>query len=165
LLNAFSFPRALLPVTSTITEALATVAPVVVMYLVALASGETPTWTWLLVLPFMGVQLVFNFGWALVAARATSSVRDISQLLPFIFRLLLYASGVLFDVQRYTAGRSYGWVFELNPVYCIVTLLRWTILGGEFRGDLLAIFLGWTVLVSVFGLVWFRAGEGSYGRD
>ena len=165
LLNAFSFPRALLPVTSTITEALATVAPIVVMYLIALISGETPTWTWLLVLPLMGVQLVFNFGWALVAARATSSVRDISQLLPFIFRLLLYGSGVLFNVDRYTEGKSYAWIFDFNPVYCIVTLVRWTILGGEFRADLLAIFLGWTVLISVFGLVWFRGGEGSYGRD
>jgi teichoic acid transport system permease protein len=165
LLNAFSFPRALLPVTSTITEALATVAPIVVMFLIALVSGEVPTWTWLLVPLLMAAQLVFNFGWALVAARATSSVRDISQLLPFIFRLLLYGSGVLFDVERYTEGKSYGWIFDFNPVYCIVTLVRWTILGGEFRADLLAIFLGWTVLISAFGLVWFRAGEGTYGRD
>jgi len=165
LLNAFSFPRALLPVTSTITEALATVAPIMVMYVIALISGDAPTWTWLLVLPLLGVQLVFNFGWSLVAARATSSVRDISQLLPFIFRLLLYGSGVLFDVERYTEGKSYGWIFDFNPVYCIVSLVRWCILGGEFRADLLAIFLGWTVLVSAFGLVWFRAGEGSYGRD
>jgi teichoic acid transport system permease protein len=165
LLNAFSFPRALLPVTSTLTEAMATIAPVIVIYVVVLASGETPSLQWLLLLPLLLVQLVFNFGAALTAARATSSVRDISQLLPFIFRLLLYASGVLFDVDKYADGKGYAWVFELNPIYCIVSLSRWTVLGGEFRLDLLAIFLVWTVVLSAFGLVWFRAGEGGYGRD
>lgn len=165
LLSAFSFPRALLPVTSTLTEAMATIAPILVIYVVALVSGETPSLRWLLLLPLLLLQLVFNFGTALTAARATSSVRDISQLLPFIFRLLLYGSGVLFDVDRYTEGKSYGWLFEFNPVYCIVSLSRWTVLGGEFRSDLLAIFLVWTVALSAFALVWFRAGEGTYGRD
>ena len=56
-------------------------------------------------MPLMALQLVFNFGAALMAARATNSVRDISQLLPFIFRLLLYMSGVLFDVTATPKAR------------------------------------------------------------
>ena len=110
-------------------------------------------------------QLLFNFGCALVAARATESVRDISNLLPFIFRLLLYASGVLFNVDKYTDGKGYAWVFELNPIYEIVTLTRWSILGGEFQPKLLLAFLGWAGFMSVAGLAWFRAGEGRYGRE
>ena len=85
LLNVFSFPRALLPVTSTLTETLATFAPIVVMYVVALLNGEVPNWTWLLLIPLMGVQLVFNLGWALVAARATSSVRTSPSCSPSSF--------------------------------------------------------------------------------
>ena len=106
-----------------------------------------------------------SFGCALVAARATESVRDITQLLPFIFRLLLYASGVLFSVDKYTEGKGYAWVFHLNPVYEIVTLTRWSILGGEFQPELLLAFIAWTAFMSVVGLAWFRAGEGSYGRE
>lgn len=165
LLNAFSFPRALLPVTSTLTEGMATIAPVAVVYLVALLSGVTPSPRWLLLVPLLIAQLVFNLGAALMAARATNSVRDISQVLPFVFRLLLYASGVLFSVELYTDGKSYAWVFDINPLYAIVTLARWTILGGEFRADLLVVFAAWTVAVAVAGLAWFRAGEGSYGRE
>ncbi len=165
LLNAFSFPRALLPVTSTTTEAMATISPIIVIYVVALTTGAEPSWTWLLLVPLMVPQLVFNFGCALVAARATESVRDITNLLPFIFRLLLYASGVLFNVDKYTEGKGYAWVFELNPIYEIVTLTRWTILGGEFQPKLLLAFLGWAAFMSVAGLAWFRAGEGSYGRE
>lgn len=165
LLNAFSFPRALLPVTSTLTEMFATIAPIVVIYLVALLSGATISAAWLALIPLMALQLLFNFGAALVAARATNSVRDVTQLLPFIFRLLLYMSGVLFDVSRYVDGKSWAWIFDINPIYCIVTLTRWSVLGGEFRVDLLITFAIWSVVMAVVGLTWFRSGEGDYGRD
>jgi teichoic acid transport system permease protein len=165
LLNAFSFPRALLPVTSTLTEAMATISPIVVVYAVAIATGVPPSWRWLALLPLLGVQLLFNFGAALLSARVTSSVSDVTQLLPFVFRILLYVSGVLFDVSLYAEGKGYEWLFELNPIYGIVTLARWAILGGELRVDLFVTFLAWTVAVAVVGLAWFRAGEGTYGRE
>lgn len=165
LLSAFSFPRALLPVTSTLTEAMATISPVVVIYIVALASGITPSLRWLALLPLLGVQLVFNFGCALMAARATNSVRDLTQVLPFVFRILLYVSGVLFDVRLYAEGKGYEWLFQLNPIFCIVTLTRWSVLGGDFPAKSLAVFIVWSVVASVGGLLWFRAGEGSYGRE
>lgn len=165
LLNAFSFPRALLPVTSTLTEMFATLAPIIVIYIVALISGGAPTWSWLALVPLMALQLVFNFGAALMAARATNSVRDISQILPFIFRLLLYMSGVLFPVTQYTEGKSWAWLFDINPIYCIITLTRWSVLGGEFRLDLFVTFVVWSVAMAAAGLMWFRSGEGDYGRD
>jgi teichoic acid transport system permease protein len=111
------------------------------------------------------VQLGFNFGCALLAARATNSVSDLNQVLPFVFRILLYVSGVLFDVRLYAEGKGYEWLFQLNPIYCIVSLTRWSILGGDFGVKSLAIFLVWTVGAAVGGLTWFRAGEGSYGRE
>ncbi len=165
LLNAFAFPRALLPVTSTLTEALATISPVVVIYVVALVSGIPPSARWLALVPLLAVQLVFNFGCALMAARATNSVADLTQILPFVFRILLYVSGVLFDVRLYAEGKGYDWLFQLNPIYCIVTLTRWSILGGDYPAKATVIFLVWSVVMAVGGLVWFRAGEGSYGRE
>jgi teichoic acid transport system permease protein len=165
LLNAFSFPRALLPITSTLTEAMATLAPIIVIYVVAVVSGETPALRWLVLPLFLAVQLVFNFGAAMLAARATNSVSDLNQVLPFVFRILLYVSGVLFDVRLYAEGKSWEWLFQLNPIFCIVTLTRWSILGGDYPAKATVVFLVWTVVVAVVGLVWFRAGEGSYGRE
>jgi teichoic acid transport system permease protein len=165
LLNAFSFPRALLPFTSTLTEAMATISPIIVVYLVAAVTGISPSPRWLLLIPLLAIQLVFNFGAALLAARATSSVSDVTQVLPFVFRILLYVSGVLFDVSLYAEGKGYEWLFELNPLYGIVTLSRWTVLGGEFRADLLATLVLWTIALAAFGMAWFRAAEGTYGRE
>lgn len=166
LLTTLSFPRAMLPITSTITEALATTSPLVVMYVIALLTGETPSIRWL-ALPFLFVvQTIFNGGAAMIAARAANTVRDITQVLPLIFRLLFYASGLLFDPERYLSENSkYEWVFIANPLFCLISLARWCILGGDFDARLAVVLLIWTVALSVGGFLFFRAGEATYGRE
>ena len=147
-MNAFAFPRALLPITSTLTEAMATLAPIIVIYIVAVLSGEAPALRWLALPVFLAVQLVFNFGAALLAARATNSVSDLNQVLPFVFRILLYVSGVLFDVRLYAEGKGYEWLFQLNPIFCIVTLTRWSILGGDYPAALRTRHFATSILVN-----------------
>ena len=166
LLTTLSFPRAMLPVTSTVTEALATVSPLAVMYAIALLTGETPSVTWLLLPLLFVVQTVFNAGAALIAARSTNTVRDITQVLPLIFRLLFYASGILFAPERYLPANSkFEWVFVANPLFCLISLARWCILGGDFDGRLVGVLAVWTVVLSVGGFIFFRGGEATYGRE
>jgi teichoic acid transport system permease protein len=164
LLKAIRFPRALLPASSTLTEALATVPTIVVMLAVALISGESVTWRWLGILPLFALQLVFNFGAALVVARLTHHVRDVLQVLPFFFRLLLYGSGVIFSVEAY-ADSSIKWLFYLNPMYDFVTLMRWCVTGGTVEPVLLPSAIVWSILLCVFGFLWFRSAEATYGSD
>ncbi len=164
LIKAIRFPRAVLPASSTLTEALATLPPIVVMLVVALATGESMTVRWLAVLPLFGLQLVFNLGAAFVAARLTHHVRDVTQILPFFFRLLLYGSGVIFSVEAY-ADSSIKWLFYLNPMYDFVTLMRWAVLGGDAEPVLLLSAAVWSVLLCSLGFLWFRSAEASYGSD
>jgi teichoic acid transport system permease protein len=164
LIRAVEFPRAVLPFTSTLTETLSMLPSFLVIGVVAVVTGETPSPRWLLLIPVMGVLAVFNLGAALFAARATSVVRDVQQILPFVFRILLYASGVLFSAAEYAEG-SYRWFFTLNPVYAFLTIARWTILGSDVSASLLLSAGTWTVVLTVTGFLWFRAGEASYGRS
>lgn len=166
LIQIILFPRALLPLTTTITETLAIVPAYAVMFVVALATGESPSWTWLLVPLAFTVQAVFNAGLALVAARAAHRVADVQQVLPFVFRLGFYASGVLFNVNAYMENKSYRLIFELNPLYCFVEINRALILDyGPIDGRLVLIASAWTVVAAVVGFTWFRAGEDSYGAE
>jgi teichoic acid transport system permease protein len=135
-----------------------------VIGVVAVVTGETPSPRWLLLIPVMGVLAIFNLGAALYAARATSVVRDVQQILPFVFRILLYSSGVLFSAADYAEG-SYRWFFTLNPVYAFLTIARGTILGSDVSPSLLLSAGIWTVVITVTGFLWFRAGEASYGRS
>ena len=164
LVRAVEFPRAVLPFTSTLTETLSMLPSLLVIGVVAVVTGETPSPRWLLLIPVMGVLAVFNLGTALFAARATSVVRDVEQILPFVFRILLYASGVLFSAAEFAEG-SYRWFFTLNPVYAFLTIARWTILGSDVSLSLLLSAGIWTVVITVTGFLWFRAGEASYGRS
>lgn len=164
LIRAVEFPRAVLPFTSTLTETLSMLPSFLVIGVVAVVTGETPSPRWLLLIPAMGMLAVFNLGAALFAARATSVVRDVQQILPFIFRILLYASGVLFSATEYAEG-SYRWFFTLNPVYAFLTIARWTVLGSDVSPSLLLSAGIWTIAITVTGFLWFRAGEASYGRS
>lgn len=166
LIQIISFPRALLPLTTTISESLAMAPAYVVMFTVALGTGESPKWTWLLVPVMFVVQAVFSLGVSLIASRAAHRVPDVQQVLPFVFRLGFYASGVLFNVNAYLDNKSYRPLFELNPLYCFVEINRSFVLNyGPLNGRLVVIALAWTVLVALAGFIWFRAGEDSYGAQ
>lgn len=164
LIRAVSFPRAVLPITSTLTETIALVPSLVVIVSVSLATGETPSPRWLLLLPVLATMMIFNLGAAMIAARATSHIRDVTQILPFLFRILLYGSGVLFSAEAYTSG-AYKWLFNVNPIYCFLTMSRWTILGGSLDPVLLLSAAIWTATLVVGGFLWFRSAEATYGRN
>lgn len=163
LLRSISFPRALLPITSVITEALAFIPGVVVMLGTALASGVPIRLTWLALVPLFLLQLVFNAGAALVAARATNAFEDVFNVLPFVFRLLFYCSGVLFAVDEYVTTDAARAAFYANPLYDAIELSRWAVLGRDVSPWALVCFVAWSIGIAIVGLVWFRRAESSYG--
>jgi teichoic acid transport system permease protein len=166
LIKAVRFPRVILPLTSTFTEALATIPPFIVAYVVAIIAGVDITWRWPMLIPLMVVMTVFNAGTAMVAARLTTHFNDTTQILPFVFRLLLYVSGVIFSVDAYVADNTLlNTLFTLNPYYCFISLARWSILAGNLQTDLLVSAMIWTIAIFVGGFAWFRNAEEAYARD
>jgi len=164
LLQSLGFPRAMLPITSTVTEVMATLPSLVVIAFVALATGETPRFTWLLLPVLLAVMAIMNLGLAMIAARASSRYSDLRQVLPFVFRLLLYCSGVVFSIDFLARGKSWKWVFDLNPVYGYISVARWAMVGGDLRWQWSVSAGVWTVLLIVAGFLWFRQAEDTYGR-
>ncbi|NNE10942.1 MAG: ABC transporter permease [Ilumatobacter sp.] len=166
IIRAVRFPRSLLPTTSTVTEFLASAPNFVVLYFVAIVAGVPVSIRWLAMVPVVAIQLVFTLGAAMVAARMAHHFIDTIQILPFVFRLVLYSSGVIFSVDAYVESDSWvQWLFTLNPMYCYITLARWSVLGGDFPADLLLSGSVWAVAMLVAGFLWFRAAEERYARD
>ncbi|MEM8618748.1 MAG: ABC transporter permease [Actinomycetota bacterium] len=167
LIRSIHFPRLVLPLTATLAETLATTLSFLVVFVVAVATGVAPSLTWLVLVPIVALQTVFNFGAGTIAARVTTHFRDTTQLLPFAFRLLFYGSGVIFNVTAYAEGRR--WIeilFALNPMYCFISMARWTMLGGSDVTPLvIASSIIWSIALAVGGFFWFRAGEANYARS
>ena len=164
LLRSISFPRALLPITSVVTELLAFVPTLIVMFLTALIFGESPRWSWLIIPVLVGVQSLLTLGAALIAARATNTFGDVKNVLPFLFRLLFYGSGVLFSVDAYIDEDSgMRLLFLLNPIFDLLEAYRWAMFGLEVEVVELVVLSVWTVAIPTAGIWWFRRGEARYG--
>lgn len=163
LIRSVNFPRALLPITSVSTEFLAFLPGLAVMFITCIATGANPKVTWALIPVLILLQFIFNCGATLIAARSTARYRDVKNILPFMFRLLFYGSGVLFSVDAYVTNQLVRNLFVLNPMFNILEIYRWSILGGDIAAiEILALFL-WTFILFYFGFFWFRKGEFSYG--
>jgi teichoic acid transport system permease protein len=129
--------------------------------------GIWPTWHWLLMIPLLALFALFNTGVALIAARLTVHLRDLTQLLPFISRILFYTSGVLFDVNRIFDRAPWAVVlYDFHPLYQVLQMARDALMGGHDYNHLYWLYFSiWTVVTLVFGLLFFWVAEERYGRD
>ncbi len=137
LIRALQFPRAALPLAYVLIELQQMLIASVVMFVIILIGGEPITWYWLLFIPALLVQAVFNAGTGLFVARVGAQLNDFSQLLPFLLRTWMYMSGVLFSLLTLTQegfGKRHEWVVTLlyiNPAAIFITLIRLALLQKQ----------------------------------
>ena len=174
LIRSLQFPRALLPVSALLRESLSLRVSLVVAAAILLLTGEGLTPWWLMAFPVLLLQSMFNLGGALIAARLADRVRDIENILPFVFRLLFYASGVLFLADRYIPDLAdpaledtFRTLFIINPLYSFLSLVRhytMTTIAQDHVDLMWVSAISWSVLLLLLGLIFFRSGEATYGR-
>lgn len=167
LVQSLAFPRITLPVGEVIEQFLSLMPSMCLLVILLPFLGHWPSWEWLLMIPLLVLFTLFNTGVALIAARLTVHVRDLTQLLPFISRILFYTSGVLFDVNRLldeypTLLRLY----DFHPLYQVLQMARSVLMGGrDFNHVYWLYFSIWAVATFVIGLLFFWVAEERYGRD
>jgi teichoic acid transport system permease protein len=133
LIRALQFPRAALPLAYVIIELQQMLLSMAVLAIIILITGEPLTWYWLLAIPALLLQTIFNVGMGLFVARLGSQVNDFSQLLPFLLRTWMYVSGVLFNIATLSI-RTHHWivaVLQLNPAALYITLIRNALLVSQ----------------------------------
>ena len=163
LIRALRFPRAALPVGSAIGQLLSFVPVLVVMLLVTTAHGHAPDLRWLALPGLLIALTAFGLGAGMAAARANHTYRDLENLLPFLFRLLFYLSGVLYSVDHFVDDDTLRSLFALDPLYCLITSWRWALLGTDAPGLVWAGTIGWPIVTLLGGFTAFRAREATYG--
>lgn len=163
LLHNVNFPAAVLPISAGISEILTHLYALAAMLVVVMLTGERPHLGWLLVVPIAGVQLFFNWGLAFFSARITVHFRDTEQFLPYVTRIWLYLSGVLFGVERISDPVKRA-IFELNPPYAFIKLTRDLIFGDPIEMRFVGLAIGWAVVMFVTGFLFFWQYEGEYAH-
>jgi len=138
LIRALYFPRACLPLAYVMVEFQQLALSMLVVFAIVLGSGEPITVYWLLLLPALVLQGMFNVGAALLMARLGAGAQDFSELIPFLTRIWRYFCGVMYSV---TSLPSYAtlptWakdLISLNPAAVYISLARYALMA-TIRAD------------------------------
>ena len=166
LVQSLAFPRLSLPVAQVTQNFLTLMPMLVIMFVYSMILGTSPKWTWFMVIPLIAIFSVFNMGVALICARITVHIRDFTNLLPLISRVLFYTSGVLFSVDRIL--NQWPWLvtaFDYHPLYQTLTIARAMIMdNASYSPTAWLVISTWAVVTLIVGLIYFWKAEERYGR-
>ncbi|MGW2014787.1 ABC transporter permease [Streptomyces sp. NPDC001927] len=170
LVRALHFPRATLPISFALQQLQQLLYSMIVLAAVAIAFGSYPSLSWLLLVPALFLQFVFNVGLAMIMARMGSKTPDLAQLMPFVMRTWMYASGVMFSIPVMLSDKP-AWIADVlmyNPAAVYMDLIRFALIDGYGAENLpthvWATALGWALAVGIGGFVYFWKAEERYGR-
>ncbi|MFE0255654.1 ABC transporter permease [Streptomyces sp. NPDC059010] len=173
LVRALHFPRAALPISFALQQLQQLLFSMAALVVILLCLGIPVSASWLLVIPTLFLQFAFNAGVAMVMARMGAKTPDIAQLMPFLLRTWMYASGVMFSISammhKHTDVPS--WVttaLQANPGAVYIDLMRFALIDSFHASQLpphvWAIATGWALLAGVGGFIYFWKAEETYGR-
>ena len=169
MIRAFTFPRASLPIAAELRDMLQMQYTIGVMLLLIMVIPpyESPEWTWFLILPIYVLQFLLNLGIALFTARIGFQIPDVSQLMSFVGRFMMYGSGVIFPIDRWSEQpRVVSTIIQINPVYHMIVMYREVIIDGVVPASEHWMILGaWAAGLTLFGFLYFWRGEATYGDE
>src|SRR3954469_6670463 len=121
-----AFPRALLPLSAVITSFMrfrptrAIYLPTRVIYIPipfapALPVNANPLW----VLPILALLLLLACGLSMLVAAGQVYFRDLANFLPYMLRIWLYISPVLYFAAE--VPQKYKWILDVNPLGGLLT--------------------------------------------
>jgi ABC-2 type transport system permease protein len=168
LVRKIDFPRLAVPLASVLAATFNLLLNLVPVVIFLLASGATPSASWLLFVLVIVALILFAFGMSMILSVGFVRFRDIEPIWTVVLQIMFYASGVFFTVDA-IAGQKHGQllvdIFFCNPFAALLAAARHTLVDGSWTSPtqalssdwLLAIPIGLVVASLVGGFVLFRA--------
>lgn len=167
LVQSLPFPRMVLPLAKVLENLMNFMPTLALMFILAIIFGSRPDWSWFLFIPLVALFTIFNLGVALIFSRITVHFRDLSQLIPFVSRMIFYTSGVFFDPSRLLEGRPpiLGTIYDWHPLHNVLSISRGILLEDhQMPVEYWFNFSVWAVVLVTVGTVFFWKAEERYGR-
>jgi ABC-2 type transport system permease protein len=129
MIRRLSFPRQILPISTTLTSAITFAINLGVVVVFIAVSRVAPQWSWLLI-PLLLVELyAFILGLAFLLSAAYVRFRDVGQVWELVVQLLFYASPIMYPV-----GFLPPWfqtIAFLNPLVQVIQDFRAVVVGSN----------------------------------
>ncbi len=153
-----AFPRALLPLSAVRTAFRRFLPTLAVLFVALMISPVKLSWVTLLAVPWFVFVLMFSTGVALLLATVQVYFRDTASFLPYITRIWLYTSPVLWYPEQVKAAFKPLEVF--NPLFSIIG--GWQDIVIEHKVPITSMWFtaaGWSVGLLVVGAFVFLSRE------
>jgi len=159
-LNAI-FPRAVLPI-SEVYKGLLSTLPALALYVLIHLAFRAPITGAILMIPLLLViQTAINLGLAFLLSTATAFFKDVSNLLNYVLRVLMFATPVIYPVT--VLSPSVRQVLSWNPLFALFSCYQAIITGQTPTAGLILQAVVWGVLLLSSGIWVFLRHERSFG--
>jgi len=160
-----SFPRLLLPLSAALV-AMKRFWPTLIIYsiywLVFVHSKQLGYnkigWNMLWALPAIALMSIFVFGLAALLATLQVYFRDMRSFLPFISRIGLYVSPILWTPED-VKGKAFAAIEAYNPVYGMLSIFEEAASNRPPTPAYWYAAMAWTALIFVSGILIFLSRE------
>ncbi|KUN75441.1 ABC transporter permease [Streptomyces griseoruber] len=173
LVRALHFPRAALPISYCLQQLQQLLFSMAALVFILLAVGVPPAVSWVLAVPALLLQFIFNAGVSMILARVGAKTPDVAQLMPFVLRTWMYISGVMWSIDNLLSKHSDwpAWATDLlraNPAAVYIDLMRFALIdtfhASQLPPHVWVWATGWALLAGVGGFIYFWKAEETYGR-
>lgn len=162
LITNTAFPRILLPLADVLT-AVKVFLPAMGVYVVFhLALRQPITIFALQAIPAFMLIVIFVIGLSMLAGTAQVYFRDTAALVPFVLRLIMFASPVLYYPEQAKSLLGGKFLALLNPIFCMIETFSGSIVRGntfDIWTWLIAGTWAFTTLIVGFAFMVTREGE------
>lgn len=160
------FPRLILPISALVENTVGFIFSLGVLIIITVPGGWATLTYRVLFFPLILVfHLIFNLGLSAAAGRLAVPFRDINNLIPYLNRIWLYATPIIWPLSR--LGDMPEWAQTLvrsNPMYHFVSVYRSAFLGQPFdMGSVVAMGIN-ALVIGIVGVGLFIKAEGRLVR-
>jgi ABC-2 type transport system permease protein len=152
LVRKIDFPRLAVPMASVLAATFNLLLNLIPVIIFLLASGATPSTSWLLFVLVLATLILFAFGMSMILSVGFVRFRDIEPIWTVVLQIMFYASGVFFTVDA-IAGQKHGQllvdIFFCNPFAAILAAARHTLVDGSWTSPTQALSSDWLLLIPV----------------
>lgn len=129
-----AFPRAVMPLTITLTQIIYMLAGLPLLLILILFEGLQPGLRILILPLIITAQLILTFGLACLLSILGARYRDTTHLVGHALHLAFLASPILYEMDRVPANWQILW--KLNPFVPILSLYRAALMNHPWPGIL-----------------------------
>jgi len=161
LITKVYFPRLVIPIATVLSGVVDFGIAFVVLLVMMLYYGMTPSIRILWLPLFLLLALVTSLGVALWLSALSVEYRDVQHITPFIVQFWLFATPIAYSSSLLTEG--WRTLYGLNPMVGVVEGFRWALLGtNNGPGPVIIVSALVALLLLIGGAFYFRRLERTF---